>query len=266
MLNISSTNRCKLFNLIAEEIWEKIIFNHSTGINAAEIGITNDIIAKIRYHHNHISNFGVWSNPGYKETNYGSDIDIFVETSPGNFIWYALQAKVLKQNKRYDDMAGIRKDEYQWNKLERLESQSGCIGKYLLYNGVKDYSYSGKDFCNRKFIEPQFGCSLVDPEVVEKIALKRKPTFDDLHPQHAKPWREIVCCKHDLSKHTLFNVTQIKRAVDYYPILFDDTNILEQDDIEERRNDLNLDAIRQLSEINNRTADYKIIVRRTDSL
>ncbi|SDL36081.1 hypothetical protein SAMN04488034_103312 [Salinimicrobium catena] len=266
MLKISSTNRCKLFESISEEIWNKVIYNHSTGINVSEIGITNDIIATIRYHHKKIPNFGVWSNPGYKEIDNGSDIDIFVETSSGNFIWYALQAKVLKLNKKYLGTADIKKNEYQWNKLQRLEVQAGCIGKYLFYNGIIDYSYFGSDSCNRKFKESQFGCSLVDPEDVEKIAIKRNPTFYDFHPHYSIPWREIVCCKHDLSRYTLFNVTQIKRAVDYYQIAFDDTNILDEEDMIERSNDLSLNAIRQLSEINNRTADFKIVVRRTDSL
>ncbi|MDR0833382.1 MAG: hypothetical protein LBN93_04245, partial [Candidatus Symbiothrix sp.] len=93
----SKTTRCALFQEIASEIWYEIIYHHQVGVNVPEIGITNRIIAKLL----HNKNCGVWANPGYKEDEFGSDLDIFVETTTGSFVWYALQAKVLKKDGCY---------------------------------------------------------------------------------------------------------------------------------------------------------------------
>lgn len=266
MRNLAATNRCHLFEDIADEIWAHVIYNHRAGMDVSEIGITKDIIAAIRNHFNTIPNFGVWANPGYNEDLNGSDIDIFVETTTGNFIWYALQAKALRLNGRYQDMAGIRGGEFQWDKLNRLANQAGCISQYLLYNGVRDYKYSGQDKCNRTFSETQFGCSLVSTIDVERISLLRNPTFRDFHPLFVQPWRVIVCCKHDNNKQTLYNISQVKRAVDYYPISFGNTNILRQDDIGQKQNDLNVNAINNFSERTGRTPYYRMVIRTTRSL
>lgn len=266
MYHISATNRCHLFEDIAEHVWQHVIYNHQAGMNVSEIGITADIISIIRNHSNRIPNFGVWANPGYNEALYGSDIDIFVETTTGNFIWVALQAKALRRDGIYHDMAGIRGGEYQWQKLERLEKQAGCITRYLLYNGVSNFQNYGSDQCNRNFHEPQFGCSLVDKSQVASVSVLRNPTFYDFHPKYAQPWRVIVCCMHDTSKNTLFNISQIKRAVDYYPTAFGNTNILREDDIGQKQNDFNVNAINNFSENVGRTPYYRMVIRTTTGL
>jgi hypothetical protein len=79
MRNLAATNRCHLFEDIADEIWAHVIYNHRAGMDVSEIGITKDIIAAIRNHFNSIPNFGVWSNPGYNEDLHGSDIGTTLE-------------------------------------------------------------------------------------------------------------------------------------------------------------------------------------------
>lgn len=264
MLQLHATNRCKLFELISNEIWLHLIYNHSVSVNVSEIGVTYDIIAAIRANHNRIPNFGVWANPGHKESINGSDIDIFVETAPGQFLWFALQAKVLKTDGTYHNMRRKTNNEFQWEKLQNLAKKSGCIVRYLLYNGLSDYQYSGND-CKGNFSEEQFGCSLVTANEVAKIAMTKDPTFYDFHHKKANPWREIVCCKRDLSKHTLFSIVQVKNSISYYEEVFDDSRIEDQDFLEDKQNDLSLNAINEISEENNRVAVVKIIVRRTDS-
>ena len=173
MINLSATNRCKLFEEIANSIWTHIIHNQRVSVNVSEIGITMDIIASIRTHSTSIPNFGVWANPGYNENVFGSDIDVFVETKMGQYIWYALQAKVLAKSGRYRDIKTKRAGEYQWKKLDRLSAVSGCISKYLFYNGVSNYHHFGFDTCNRSFDEKQFGCSIVDTNKVENVCLSK---------------------------------------------------------------------------------------------
>lgn len=268
MVNLAATNRCILFEEIAEHVWKHVIHNHSASMDVSEIGVTKDIISSIRNHANRIPNFGVWANPGYNEDENGSDLDVFVETTTGQFVWYALQAKALRQNGRYQDMAGIRGGDYQWDKLNRLAQQGGCISRYLLYNGVSSYKHSGNDKCNRIFNEPQFGCSLVETSKVQHFALLRNPKFEDFHPANARPWRTILCCLHDLGQATLFSGLQIKRALDYYQTQVDVTNISqeERNDNAERLNDLGANAINNISEGAGWTPYYRVVIRTTAGL
>src|SRR5687768_1323185 len=113
MYRLEATNRCHLFELIAKEVWDSIVHNHRTGVPRSEIGITDDIVAVIRRHHNENDNFGVWANQATNEERYGGDIDIFVETEINQFLWYALQAKILKVDGRYERLIEKR----QWQKL-----------------------------------------------------------------------------------------------------------------------------------------------------
>lgn len=266
MDRLAATNRCQLFEYIANKVWNKVISNHAAKIDVPEIGITKDIITDIRMHYTGILNFGVWSNPGYNESLNGSDIDIFVETTTGNFIWYALQAKVLHLNGKYRDLDRIRGGEYQWDKLNRLAETAGCISQYLLYNGVKNFTYSGLDKCNRAFNETQFGCSLVETNDIKKISsLNSSPAFLDFQPKHAQPWRVIVCCKHDNHKQTLYNISQIKKAVEHYPLVEGNKDILKRDNIEQQTNS-NVNAINNFSENISRTPYCRIVIRTTNSL
>lgn len=266
MLNIEATKRCQLFEEIASHVWAHIIYNHSAGIQVSEIGITNDIIAVIRNHAGRIPNFGVWANPGHDERNNGSDIDIFVEAKRGTFVWYAFQAKALRTNGRYQDMAGIRGNEYQWDKLNRLSKQSGCISQYLLYNGVGGFNYSGTDKCNRPFLAPQFGCSIVDVSDVENLSLNHNTSFFDFHPAHAQPWRVIVCCFQNARKNTLYSIAQIKKAVDYYKEDFESHLFTGKEDSETRFNDLGINAINDFSENFERVPFCRVIIRSTAGL
>lgn len=265
MRNLSATNRCFLFEEIAEEVWHDIVYNHRERVQVNEPGKTNDIVALIRNHARRNLNFGLWSNNGYNEAIHGSDIDIFVETSADNFIWFALQAKVLKLNGTYDGMDTLRNGEYQWEKLQRLSDKTGCVSKYLLYNGVDNYNYNGSDLCNRPFDELQFGCSLVDKCDVERVSLCKTPTFNDFHPNFAQPWRVIVCCWKSFEKEIkYYSSKQIKSSVrKYYPIL--DRNLLVNLDQDTEFED-DSEIINKLSEEENHEPMLRMVVRNTTSL
>ena len=153
MTLLQLSNRCKLFEEIASEVWTIVKRNHLTNVQPHETGITNNIVLPfLRSSVLSNPNIGVWANNAYKEIEHGGDIDVFVETIPGQYIWWALQAKVLRLNNRYE---GVRnqneRGEYQWNRLERLSINSGCISRYLLYNGVNNYIHNDFDQCNRPY-------------------------------------------------------------------------------------------------------------------
>lgn len=266
MFNIQSTKRCHLFEEIASHVWAHIIHNHNAGIEVSEIGITNDIASIIRNHYTRIPNFRVWSNPGHKESVNGSDIDIFVESSVGSFVWYAFQAKVLKLNGKYSDISGTRGGEYQWDKLNRLSIKAGCRSRYLFYNGVSGFNSSTMDQCKRQFLEPQFGCSIVDVPTVMSIAQNRNPSFNDFHPSAAQPWRVIVCCFQKKKGNTFYSIEQVKNSVKYYE--GEPTQIMFQseDNISTVQNEFGPNAINEFSMDVERIPFLRMVVRSTAGL
>lgn len=213
MYRLSTSNRCSLFELIAAEIWDSIAFNHKNNVQESEIGITNKIIAVIRDHHVNNPSFGVWANQGVKEAIHGSDIDIFVETSTNRFLWYAIQAKVLKIGGKYNGLANKR----QWNTLGALRKASGCIPFFLFYNGLDKEPENLEDCCGHQISEKQFGCTIAEIDEVKKITTsKPNPRYTDICPESGHPWRELVCCTAKRKDGVPYSLKQIQNATSIY--------------------------------------------------
>lgn len=268
MALLHSSKRCKLFEKIAEDVWNLIIKNHYVQVQVNEPGVTNNIIGEIRNNAMSYTNIGVWANNAFKEIEHGSDIDIFVETVPGIYIWWALQAKVLRLSGNYEGVRSLHKGEYQWDKLIRLSNIAGCISRYLLYNGVNNFSHSDYDMCSRHFNERQFGCSLVKINDFKNIAITRNPSFRDFHPQLAMPWRIITCCLNSIKdeKIILYTAEQIKKAVRYYPESNKTLDFVEGSNDNLDVNDLSENFINEISENIGRNAEFRIVVRTSKSL
>jgi|GEM_PF-1709033 len=216
MKELHETKRCGLFKEIAESTWNRIIEAHEVGVDLPEIGITADILVKIlQFSKSTLPNFDVFAKKGWNEKIYGSDIDVFVEVGSGLFVWFALQAKVLKKENRYTTLRDTSDTVMQWEKLVLLESRTGCKGYYLLYNGLKSFRFLGQDCCPIPFDQSQFGCSLVEPAVIKHFAERKKgkryvnPSFEDIHPDYAEPWRVLVCCKQRNPERTLYLLKEI---------------------------------------------------------
>ncbi len=109
----------------------------------------------------------------------------------------------------------------QWDKLVNLSENMTCATYYLLYNGSKNYKYSGIDVCDKKYDESQFGCSIVDVNTVKNKSIKNgicsAPSFEDFHPKLAQPWRVLACCKKFIG-YKNFNLYDIKKYVDPYKL------------------------------------------------
>jgi hypothetical protein len=235
---IEETLRCKLFEGISKRIWHRVIRKHSLGLNDKEEAITNDILADIlEYHQTSPLNFDVFARDGYLEKKYGRDIDIFIEVAPNKYRWFAFQAKLLKIGNEYTGLNHTSPSKKnagkQWLKLRRLEvaSKGGCKANYLFYNGKADFSITRQSNCNPlvNYTEEQYGCSIIDIETIKRIATtkgpgkKRRwiipnPTFEDFHPQHARPWRELVCCwlENNPKEVTMYSYEDIKNSVKNY--------------------------------------------------
>lgn len=209
---LSSSDRCILFENISSEVWNKIKRAHRVNANLREEGITADIIVDILdFSQNHRSNFEVYARPSYDESTYGSDMDVFVETNPNEYRWFALQAKILKRNNKYTTLRDTSNGTMQWDKLTLLEAVSGCKAYYLLYNGRLGFAHQGND-CKGPFTAEQFGCSLVEPQIISGLANIQTPTgryinpsFEDIHPHDAIPWRKLVCCLHNVNDYRLYS-------------------------------------------------------------
>lgn len=214
------SERCFLFKDIADRVWQRIARKHKLGMNDKEIAVTNDIIADIlEYHSITLKNFDVYARDSYLESEYGSDIDIFIETHKNKYRWFALQAKLLKKNKRYDTLRDSSDGRMQWEKLFLLEMAGRCKTYYLLYNGNQNSSYNGKDKCKRDFNETQFGCSLVEPSTIKTLANKRNrrgyisPKYSDIHPKEAQPWRILTCCELEITGFELYSREEIQESI-----------------------------------------------------
>jgi len=279
--NLINSGRCILFENIATNVWERIIRAHDVGINLREEGITYDILVDIlEFSKYQTGNFQVYAQPGYDEKMYGSDLDIFIETSKNKYRWFALQAKILKSNNRYNtlrDGYSVSNPNYQWDKLKKLESVSGCKAFYLLYNGKarsQDYVFTEKDCCERYYTEDQLGCSLVSITVIEKLGLKRNvrstqfvnPTYEDIHPQDSEPWRSLVCCMLNKADDILYE----KVDVETYNSRFIPIEVVSKE-IQSERLEKNMDSsddnsISIASKESGWNPTFKVIINRSDSL
>jgi hypothetical protein len=273
MSYLQLSGRCELFEYIAERTWAHVIRNHAVGTEVSEVGKTNDIVAEIRIAHAQNRNIGVWANNGWREIDHGSDIDVFVETQTDQFVWWALQAKVLKVDGRYD-VTKPPGEEQQWTKLERLARIAGCIARYLLYNGVANFRHTDADICYRKYTQEQFGCSLLEPAEVERVSKFGRPRFNDFHPDSAEPWRIITCCHAQPQQQglTLYTLAQVRDSVAYYEAIVGNAALLQppqalkdQEPIR-KVNELPVNVITTLSEEVGRVPMQRMVIRSTSSL
>jgi hypothetical protein len=77
----------------------------------------------------------------------------------------------------------------------------------------------GPDFCNRNFTSEQFGCSIIEYDLIKQLSISpsgiyRTIEFHDIHPEPAQPWRVITGC--NLGFRKLYSLKQIKNRVKLY--------------------------------------------------
>ena len=64
----------------------------------------------------------------------------------------------------------------------------------------------------------------------------------DFHPEHASPWKEIVCCRHNVSQiKTFFTIDQIKNSLSYYPEFSGNQEVMKLNEIDEVLSDRIID-------------------------
>lgn len=168
------------------------------GIVPDERGITKDVITEIRLAAESNIELGVWAGEGGKEKEYGSDIDLLIEQGNKQFVWFALQAKILNKRSKYQKLDYSSGGEYQWAKLQRLANMSGCVPYFLFYNGANDYEVTFKDqYTGEIFSAGEYGCSVLPVDMAEEYVKRgfyrsNNSDFRYLHPNYAIRWSRLV--------------------------------------------------------------------------
>lgn len=254
-MQLTDSCRCTLFEHLAAYVWDEVSLHHQQNIHCPEIAITNKIIALIRKSGDN-ENIGLWANNAIKEKVHGSDIDIFIEGETNQFHWYALQAKIMTQDKRYE---GIHRKR-QWEKLSLLQSISGCIPFFLFYNGQQENNFTSNDPA-----EKQYGCSIVPVKEISTLAAKyAKLKYSDLHPKIARPWRELVCENIHNGNGRTYSVNQIRDAVSLYDDLLH-PSIIDRDDYLSREL-YNPQQMKSFNEAVNRQPEFILVIRNPEPI
>lgn len=205
---IHRTSASKLFEDIAQYIWESLGERHRLKVSWGETSITDEIMYKVAAAIDRYPDIKVELYKSFKEYRFGHDLDLFVEVAKNQYIWFALQAKVMSHPSReYKAILDIKlkRDgsvhrDYQWRLLLRGQKAKLWLPFYLFYNGIADKPLSYKrsygcsilsvdDFCRHSCDEN--GEPFIKPEGKGFLV----PSFASYHeaPNNiAQPWHHLV--------------------------------------------------------------------------
>jgi hypothetical protein len=210
---IHRTSVSKLFEDIAQDIWESLGKRHRLKVSWGETSVTDEILYKVAAAIDNYPDIKVELYKSFKEYRFGHDLDLFVEVAANQYIWFALQAKVMSYPSReYKAILDrkLKRDgsvhrDYQWRLLLRGQKAKLWSPFYLFYNGIADKNLSNKrsygcsvmsvdDFCLHSCDEN--GEPFVKPEGKGLIV----PSFASYHeaPNNiAHPWHHLVLYAED---------------------------------------------------------------------
>lgn len=262
------TSLCELFVRVSESVWNKIANYHHLGINVPEIGLTADLIFELTNWGSLTGKAECYIQNAYNESINGNDVELYIKNTSGTYDHYALQAKVLKSDKKYKglDTGYKTSTKYQWDKLYDYAKSYGCMPLYLLYNGNTNIiiPYLHK-YCF--YDERQFGCSIVEPRVFEDFYNRKTktPAYTQIHTKYAYPWAVLACSKRFpyLNGSTNHGNTHIPKT------LLDIQNNLSGyervGNLESRNSSLETDSSNQQNSNDSWNPIAKIIIDNTDS-
>lgn len=209
---------CSLIRQYERVVWNYLTSVFSFGLKASEIGFTNDLIYRIvKFYGGRPLGCEVYAfNEDVKEHLRGADIDLFIEENgTGNYYHFMLQAKIISNNGRYNDIEPWS-TRAQFYKLIRAAHREGATPLYLFYNGNTRTSS----------LIPGWGLSIVKAQDVKNFRLaqksllrKPKPTGDDLYARSMKAFYVLFCdLPDDLKSRTTINGSNIYKGHPYFRI------------------------------------------------
>ncbi len=217
-------NICQLFQLISSTIWYEISENNAFGNELSEDGITkNKIISLIQHYVRKTKDTRVFAQKAINEKRRGADLDIYVEVEPDSYLRFLLQAKILKRDGKYHDVArrNLKSGEFQWDLLEKYSKIAESKALYLFYNGFQNFTFTGSD-CLGDYKAAALGCALTEINYVKNYCLKNKVSkveFLSNAKPIGTPWRVLACCPQLLHKIATENNCRFysKRDIDMDP-------------------------------------------------
>lgn len=191
---------CELFKFLAIETWKRLEFTYiKPYIRVYETTLTQNIGFTINAYKEQFPSLSIELWEAEDEKSNGNDLELILKFDNNNFDFYAaIQAKKIDRHGKYYAMEHGDQIISLIDYAERLNGYP----LYLLYNYIEPFP--------RRITDQQelYGCSIVDAYHLKdnyyNTAIRRKrdgsienkweiPHFNDLHPENAFPWHELVC-------------------------------------------------------------------------
>lgn len=212
-------SRCKHIRKFSTEVFHFLSDTFSYKLGFAELGMTDHLVKSIAEYARYTgdSSVEIYKLPPNIEAIYGNDLDLFVQTKSGQYVWYALQAKIMSYNGAYKDLINKSSSKNQWDKLLDHEKKFGSISYYLFYSGSPPTrSVTGLVKRNDCIGTPdiaELGLGIVKTKTVKNIRENiLKPYglfyFRNVFPDDIDSLRKLICCEDHISSDTKFFVKE----------------------------------------------------------
>lgn len=223
-MNIYNSSLCDFINGLSILVYTQLSRFFSYRLSMSEIGITDFFVLELIDFSttNNINKVvEVYKTSWKMESQYGNDIDLYIECEDGLFSYYALQAKVMSYNGAYKDLKN--KKAPQWGKLLEHESKFNSKTYYLFYNGDPNIRpYNGQITTNDCKGTPditELGMGIVETSVVKNVIESNKFQSGQIYLHDFLPFnmasiRKLFCCDCDQGLKR-FTYDQIHKGAPY---------------------------------------------------
>lgn len=168
---------------VSEDVWNRLKQSRELVVRLGEETLTDILtldFTRLAGRHR----VKMFQTPKLREAKTGTDLEVLVNIPGGKTFRYAIQAKKLYANQRYDHLnapAGTS-GRLQIDVLENYAKTNGVLPYYLLFNYVDYVKKLQYWHCCQSLDENQLGCTLVPSwRVRQAIETRGCRTFDFLH-------------------------------------------------------------------------------------
>ncbi|MFS0556349.1 DUF6615 family protein [Brevibacillus sp. 179-C9.3 HS] len=184
----------EVFERLAVDTWERIKFGEELDCRQSEETITDINLLEIK--RAALANILVSKSNKDDEGLTGLDWEWWIGSNSTGWWRYAVQAKKLFPNGKYNKLRHKVGNDYQIDILEKYSKANNCIPLYCFYNFLEDPQLSQYWNCNLNYEEKQLGCTVVPIDTVRVAFGKRADkSFKALHSDSRSiPWRCLIKC------------------------------------------------------------------------
>lgn len=178
---------------LSRETWQRLADAKRLGIRLGEETITD--LLSLDLLRTNDPRIRLLQTSRYKERSSGTDFEWWIGQR-GNWRRYAVQAKKLGRNGRYESLTHRVRGRYQLDVLERYSLKNRAQALYCFYNSVNASDAANAWHCCKSFKANQLGVT-VSPVQTVRPTLKISGTknFKYIHSDtRSLPWRCLVNC------------------------------------------------------------------------